>query len=208
MLILRFVNVGNSRISARDSIVILTLIAWAAIVTSALMVSYDLQIKTWHSWLTFSIFNSVSLLSLREPIKNMRNQIISFLFIACLFISACSNDDDRDVRKVTDYKEYTLTVASKKLPGVVTSCGNSTLTDVYAVKNESQSEWQPLGNITKFDYEPGYEYQIRISATSYLDRNMGEPAWTEYKLLEVLSKERKDSKDLPVDFIPDWYEDD
>lgn len=47
----------------------------------------------------------------------MRNQIISFLFIACLFISACSNDDDRDVRKVTDYKEYTLTVASKKLPG-------------------------------------------------------------------------------------------
>ena len=57
MLILRFVNVGNSRISARDSIVILTLIAWAAIVTSALMVSYDLQIKTWHSWLTFSIFN-------------------------------------------------------------------------------------------------------------------------------------------------------
>lgn len=138
----------------------------------------------------------------------MRNQIISFLFIACLFISACSNDDDRDVRKVTDDKEYTLTVASKKLPGVVTSCGNSTLTDVYAVKNESQSEWQPLGNITKFDYEPGYEYQIRISATSYLDRNMGEPAWTEYKLLEVLSKERKDSKDLPVDFIPDWYEDD
>ena len=57
MLILRFVNVGNSRISARDSIVILTLIAWAAIVTSALMFSYDLQIKTWHSWLTFSIFN-------------------------------------------------------------------------------------------------------------------------------------------------------
>ena len=57
MLILRFVNVGNSRISARDSIVILTLIAWAAIVTSALMVSYDLQIKSWHSWLTFSIFN-------------------------------------------------------------------------------------------------------------------------------------------------------
>lgn len=91
----------------------------------------------------------------------MRNQIISFLFIACLFISACSNDDDRDVRKVTDYKEYTLTVASKKLPGVVTSCGNSTLTDVYAVKNESQSEWQPLGNITKFDYEPG----VRIPNT-------------------------------------------
>jgi len=57
MLILRFVNVGNSRISARDSIVVLTRIAWAAIVTSALMVSYDLQIKTWHSWLTFLHIN-------------------------------------------------------------------------------------------------------------------------------------------------------
>ena len=45
MLILRFVNVGNSRISARDSIVILTLIAWAAIVTSVSKVSYDLQVE-------------------------------------------------------------------------------------------------------------------------------------------------------------------
>ena len=56
MLILRFVNVGNSRISARDSIVVLTHTAWAAIVTSALMVSYDLQIKTWHSCSRFIIF--------------------------------------------------------------------------------------------------------------------------------------------------------
>lgn len=55
MLILCFVNVGNSKISARDSIVVLTRIAWATIVTSALMVSYDLQITTWHSWLTFSL---------------------------------------------------------------------------------------------------------------------------------------------------------
>ena len=80
----------------------------------------------------------------------MRNQIISFLFIACLFISACSNDDDRDVRKVTDYKEYTLTVASKKLPGVVTSCGNSTLTDVYAVLATSLSLITSRGTNTKY----------------------------------------------------------
>ena len=71
MLILRFVNVGNSRISARDSIVILTLIAWAAIVTSALMVSYDLQIKTWHSWLTFSAIINI----LTGSIKNITVRI-------------------------------------------------------------------------------------------------------------------------------------
>lgn len=40
-------------ICARDSIVVLTHTAWATIVTSAQMVSYDLQITTWHSWLTF-----------------------------------------------------------------------------------------------------------------------------------------------------------
>lgn len=135
------------------------------------------------------------------------NKLLTILFaFVVLTVTSCNNDDDLGGRKVTDYKESTLTVASRKLPGVATSCGNSTLTDVYAVKNESQSEWQPLGYITKFDYEQGYEYQIRISKTSYLDYRMGEPAWTEYELLEVLSKERKDSEGLPEDFIPDWFE--
>lgn len=137
------------------------------------------------------------------------NKLLTILFaFVVLTVTSCNNDDDLGGRMVTDYKEYKLTVASRKLPGVVTSCGNSTLTDVFAVKNESQSEWQPLGYITKFDYEQGYEYQIRISKTSYLDYRMGEPAWTEYELLEVLSKERKDSENLPDDFIPDWFEDD
>lgn len=137
------------------------------------------------------------------------NKLLTILFaFVVLTVTSCNNDDDLGGRMVTDYKEYKLTVASRKLPGVVTSCGNSTLTDVFAVKNESQSEWQPLGYITKFDYEQGYEYQIRISKTSYLDYRMGEPAWTEYELLEVLSKERKDSEGLPEDFIPDWFEND
>lgn len=137
------------------------------------------------------------------------NKLLTILFaFVVLTVTSCNNDDDLGGRMVTDYKEYKLTVASRKLPGVVTSCGNSTLTDVFAVKNESQSEWQPLGYITKFDYEQGYEYQIRISKTSYLDYRMSEPAWTEYELLEVLSKERKDSEDLPEDFIPDWFEND
>ncbi len=39
--------------------------------------------------------------------------------------------------KVTDYKEYILTVASKKVLGVLASCGNEYLTDVYAVKERT-----------------------------------------------------------------------
>lgn len=38
-------NVGNFQSEYKDSIVVLTHIAWAAIVTSASMVSYDLQVK-------------------------------------------------------------------------------------------------------------------------------------------------------------------
>lgn len=131
--------------------------------------------------------------------------ILAFVIFA---ITSCSNDDDLGGRKVTDYKEYTLTVASKKLQGVVVSCGNPYRADVYAVKDEAQQEWQPLADISKFDYEPGYEYQIRISKTSYLDYRMGDPSWTVYELLEILSKEHKDSDNLPADFIPDWFEND
>ena len=43
MLILFVENVGNFQNDARDRIVVLTRIAWAAIVTSASKVSYDHQ---------------------------------------------------------------------------------------------------------------------------------------------------------------------
>ena len=120
------------------------------------------------------------------------------------WLAACS-DNNEEGRKVTNYKEYTLMVASAKLPGVLTSSDNNVLTDVYAVKNEQSTDWEAHGSIGKFEYEEGYEYQIRISETNYLDYRMGDPAWTEYELLEVISKEHKNSENLPPHFIPDWY---
>ena len=125
-------------------------------------------------------------------------------FFTMVGLTSC-NDDDEEGRKVTDHKEYTLTVASVKLPGVLTSSCSNVLADVYAVKNEQSTDWEAHGNIGKFEYEEGYEYQIRISETSYLDYSMRDPAWTEYELLEVISKEHKDSENLPPHFIPDWY---
>lgn len=132
----------------------------------------------------------------------LRMMLMAILAIAG--VTACS-DDDKGGREITDYKEYMLTVASVKLPGVITSCGNNVLTDVYAVKNEQSSEWEAQGSIGNFEYEEGYEYQIRLSKTSYLDYSMGDPAWTEYELLEVIAKEHKNSENLPPHFIPNWY---
>ena len=34
---------------------------------------------------------------------------------------------------------------------------------------------------------------------------MGTPAWTERELLEVISKDKKDSENLPLHFIPEAY---
>ena len=63
MLILFVENVGNFQNDARDSIVVLTRIAWAAIVTSASKVSYDHQQRRGISWLTLLYSN----LTLYEP---------------------------------------------------------------------------------------------------------------------------------------------
>lgn len=124
--------------------------------------------------------------------------LCTFSFISC-------DKENEEGRKVTDYKEYILTIASKKVPGVLTSAGYSYLTDVYAVKKDQSNDWVSFSNINGFDFEKGYEYKIKITETCFLDYSMGEPAWAEYELLEVISKEKKESEDLPLHFIPEWY---
>ena len=130
--------------------------------------------------------------------------ILLMAMFAVVGLTACSNDDE-EVRKVTDYKEYVLTVASEKIPGVLWSEGFNHLSEVYAAKKEQSDEWSAFGSIAGFEFEKGYEYQIKISETSYQDYSMGTPAWTERELLEVISKDKKDSENLPLHFIPEAF---
>ncbi len=130
--------------------------------------------------------------------------LLAFL---CSFAVVGCNDDENEGRKVTDYKEYVLTVASNKIPGVLWSDGFNYLSEVYAVKKEQSDEWSACGSIAGFELEKGYEYQIKIGETSYLDYSMGTPAWTERELLEVISKDKKDSENLPLHLIPKAYYD-
>lgn len=125
------------------------------------------------------------------------------LFLCTAALGGCGNDETEE-RKITGHKEYVLMVASEKRLGMAPS-GGSLLTQVYAVRKESSAQWEALAAIAGFDYEPGYEYEIRVSETSYLDYRMGDPAWTEHELLEVISKEEKSSRGLPLNFIPGWY---
>ena len=120
-------------------------------------------------------------------------------------IVSCTINGEPEGRQVTDYQEYEVTVASEKIPGVYISCGNNILTDVYAVRYAGEDDWKMLASIEGFEYESGYEYTLRISRTDYLDYSMGEPAWTEYALIEEISKEAKASENVPDNFIPEWY---
>ena len=120
-------------------------------------------------------------------------------------IVSCTINGEPEGRQVTDYQEYEVTVASEKIPGVYTSCGNNILTDVYAVRYAGEDDWKMLASIEGFEYESGYEYILRISMTDYLDYSMGEPAWTEYALIEEISKEAKASENVPDNFIPEWF---
>ena len=130
--------------------------------------------------------------------------LVVVLFCAtCL--CGCLSDDDEKGRKVLSSEDYVITVASHKLEGVVTSCGNHMKTEVLPVMKENSNSWEAWGGIAGFDYEQGYEYRLKINETNYLDYSMGDPAWTEYKLLDVLSKEQKETEGLPEDLIPEWY---
>jgi len=131
---------------------------------------------------------------------------ILILFLCIFGFIGCDNKDEEGEKvTVTDYKEYALTIASKKIPGVRWSDGFNYLSDVYAVKKENAQEWESLGFIDGFEFEKGYEYKIKISETSYLDYSMGNSAWTEYELLEIISKDSKKSENLPLHFIPKSY---
>lgn len=105
--------------------------------------------------------------------KNLFGILGLFLCASC-FMSCL--EEDEEGRKITDYKEYVLTVASEMKPGVIWSEGRDYLKEVYPVKKENAEEWEALGGIGGFEFEEGYEYRIKISETSYLDYSMGQPA--------------------------------
>lgn len=134
-----------------------------------------------------------------------RNFVDALTLFLCAFVFfSCSNDDEEEERKITNYKELVLTVASKKIPGVLD--GNKYVSEVYAVKNEQEDEWIAYyGNIAGFEHEKGYEYKIKVSETTYQDYAMDDPTWTERNLLEVISKVKKDSEDLPIHLVPETY---
>lgn len=118
--------------------------------------------------------------------KTMRKYII-LLFISAFALGACDKNDDYTVRE--------WTVASQL--GI--SHGFHTLQPVLLVKANDDTSWRAVyEGIEGFDYEPGYEYKLRIKA-----KQLAEPpqdaSSVRYSLLELISKTPARSN------IPDSY---
>ena len=87
------------------------------------------------------------------------------LFLFTFAFISCDKEDEEDT-KVTNYQEYELTVASKKVLGMIFSEGNNYFRKVYAVKKNNAQDWISFSSIQDFNYEEGYEYHIKISETT------------------------------------------
>lgn len=133
--------------------------------------------------------------------KRVKWLSVLLLLAGAFCLAGCLNEDnEEDGVKITGHKEYVMTVASKKLAYAIFS-GRDSFTEAYAVKKEGSQTWEPLMYISDFDYEEGYEYELRVSETSYYDERRSEPSWTEYKMLELVNKTEKQSEGLPGSFI-------
>lgn len=116
----------------------------------------------------------------------MRKYII-LLFISAFALGACDKNDDYTVRE--------WTVASQL--GI--SHGFHTLQPVLLVKANDDTSWRAVyEGIEGFDYEPGYEYKLRIKAKQLADPPQ-DASSVRYSLLELISKTPARSN------IPDSY---
>ena len=116
----------------------------------------------------------------------MKKYVI-LLFASIFAFSACDKTDDYTVRE--------WTVASQL--GI--AYGFNALQPVLLVKANDDTSWRAVyAGIEGFDYEPGYEYKLRIKARELAEPPQDAPSMR-YSLLELVSKTPARSS------IPDTY---
>lgn len=110
-----------------------------------------------------------------------------FLFLITIFLLVSCNQNN-------ETNELTLIVASKRIDCI----GEGTLKCFLIKRNENLQNWEYLyPPIHGFTYETGYEYKIVIEEEE-IENPPADASSIKYTLLEVISKAKKDSKNLPT----------
>ena len=109
----------------------------------------------------------------------MKNFLIPFLFIACLFITSCSNEDEPK-----DNASSILLSVDSHTDDMMYLGGNG---ECLRIKEEDSNEWEHLDGIIGFKYEKGYKYVLKVEKT-ILANPPQDSLDVEYRLIEIMSK--------------------
>lgn len=109
-------------------------------------------------------------------------RLIFSLFTAILLLGSCG--DDANVQE--------LTVASRQ-----GDCVGVAPMKCLLIKHSAEGSWEFFyDNIEGFNYEPGYEYVIKVK-TEEIENPAADQSSLKYILVKEVSKVRKTSEDLP-----------
>ena len=109
----------------------------------------------------------------------MKNFLIPFLFIACLFLTACSNEDEPK-----DNASTILLSVDSHTDDMIDLSGNG---ECMRIKEEDSNEWEHIDDINGFKYEKGYKYVLKVEKT-ILANPPQDSLDVEYRLIEIMSK--------------------
>jgi len=135
-----------------------------------------------------SYINTVYILK-KKTMKTKFTILLLISFICAGFVS-CSDDDDDDERVFN-------VIISSVQKVYNTDFGFSP----YFGKQAEDDAWKPFDNIEGFEHEEGYEYILKLKQAKHPDRDMADAPVYKYTLLEVLSKVKKESENIPIQGI-------
>ncbi|MBB4036900.1 hypothetical protein GGR21_002814 [Dysgonomonas hofstadii] len=102
----------------------------------------------------------------------------------CGGLVSCSDDD-------TKVFDVTISSVKKVYDG-------SYVFSPYFAKQEGDNTWKPFGYIEGFEHEEGYEYMLKVRQEKVHDGEIADAPTHKQILLEVLSKTKKESENIPI----------
>lgn len=110
----------------------------------------------------------------------MKKIVLPILFIACILLTGCNNNEPETKDKTSTIMLYVDShMEDMMLLGGWSEC--------LRVKEEKESEWYKHTGIVGFDYEKGFQYQLKVEKTT-LSNPPADGSSVVYRLLEVVSK--------------------